>query len=87
MVTTWLFCSFNVMGPDASLLLAADPMPNRTINSSIRTDDAGKVAAIAEVRRQEALLKAGALQDAIFNSANAMQRDIRKAWRQDFFGI
>src|SRR5256884_7888387 len=40
------------------------------MNSSIRTDDAGGVAAIAEVRRQEALLKAGALQDAIFNSAN-----------------
>jgi PAS domain S-box-containing protein len=44
-------------------------MPTR-INSSIRTDDAGKVAAIAEVHRQEVLLKAGALQDAIFNSAN-----------------
>jgi len=40
------------------------------MTTSIRTDDAGGVAAIAEVRRQEVLLKAGALQDAILNSAN-----------------
>ena len=33
-------------------------------------DVAGTVTVIAEVRRQEALLKAGALQNAIFNSAN-----------------
>ncbi len=45
-------------------------MSNKTIDLPIRPDDAGKVAAIAEVRRQEAVLKAGALQDAIFNSAN-----------------
>src|SRR5688572_31550968 len=33
-------------------------------------DVAGTVTVIAEVRRQEALLKTGALQNAIFNSAN-----------------
>ena len=33
-------------------------------------DDAGTVDVITEVRRQEALLKTGALQSAIFNSAN-----------------
>jgi PAS domain S-box-containing protein len=50
--------------------LAAELMPATPINSSVRPDDVGKVAAIEEVHRQEALLKAGALQDAIFNSAN-----------------
>jgi PAS domain S-box-containing protein len=45
-------------------------MPTRPIDSSIRTDDVGKGAAIDEAHRQEAVLKAGALQDAIFNSAN-----------------
>lgn len=33
-------------------------------------DDASTVNVITEVRRKVALLKAGALQDAIFNSAN-----------------
>ena len=33
-------------------------------------DDAGKAEGITEVRRQEALLKTGALQNAILNSAN-----------------
>src|SRR5476649_1165412 len=32
--------------------------------------EAGKAEAIIEVQREEALLKTGALQDAIFNSAN-----------------
>jgi two-component system, cell cycle sensor histidine kinase PleC len=49
---------------------AAELMPTRAIDSSIRADDAGKGAAIDEAHRQEAVLKAGALQDAIFNSAN-----------------
>ena len=37
---------------------------------SIIVDDVGKAEGITEVRRQEALLKTGALQDAILNSAN-----------------
>src|SRR5213593_1593123 len=41
------------------------------IHSSAFLDgDAGKAEAITEVRREAALLKTGALQDAIFNSAN-----------------
>lgn len=39
-------------------------------NNSIMVDDTGKADGITEVRRQEALLKTGALQDAILNSAN-----------------
>src|SRR6185503_3630589 len=35
-----------------------------------KLDSSATVTVIAEVRRQEALLKTGALQDAIFNSAN-----------------
>ena len=37
---------------------------------AVLDQDAGAVTVIAEVRRQEALLKTGALQDAILNSAN-----------------
>lgn len=33
-------------------------------------DDIGKAESIHELRRQEALLKTGALQSVIFNSAN-----------------
>src|SRR5947208_17105435 len=41
------------------------------IHSSAFLDgDTGKAEAIIEVRREAALLKTGALQDAIFNSAN-----------------
>ncbi len=36
----------------------------------VAENDAGKANVITEVRRQEALLKAGALQSAILNSAN-----------------
>ena len=39
-------------------------------NDSITSDDAGKAASIIEARRQEALLKTGALQNAILTSAN-----------------
>jgi PAS domain S-box-containing protein len=39
-------------------------------NSPAIPDDAGKSEGITEVRRQESLLRTGALQDAIFNSAN-----------------
>src|SRR6266446_623121 len=38
--------------------------------SALLDGDAGKAEAITEVRREAALLKTGALQDAIFNSAN-----------------
>ena len=37
---------------------------------SVILDDAGKADRIVEVRRQEALLKTGALQNAILTSAN-----------------
>ena len=43
---------------------------SKTGNGPTPADDAGKAAGITEVRRQEALLKTGALQNAIFNSAN-----------------
>jgi PAS domain S-box-containing protein len=39
-------------------------------DSGISEDVAGSVDVVTEVRREEALLKAGALQNAIFNSAN-----------------
>ena len=44
-------------------------MPDRGRAATI-PDDAGKAARITEVRRQEALLKTGALQNAILTSAN-----------------
>ena len=40
------------------------------VNSSTLADEAGKVDGIAEVQRQAVLLKTGALQNSIFNSAN-----------------
>jgi len=43
---------------------------SKTGNDPTFTDDAHVANGITEVRRQEALLKAGALQSAIFNSAN-----------------
>src|SRR5450631_3806679 len=43
---------------------------SRAGSSAIFADDAGKADGITEVRRQEALLKTGALQNAILNSAN-----------------
>ena len=39
-------------------------------NDSVIPDDAGKADGITEVRRQETLLKTGALQNAILTSAN-----------------
>src|SRR5512142_139291 len=39
-------------------------------NNSVTLDDAGKTDGITELRRQEALLKTGALQNAILTSAN-----------------
>ena len=39
-------------------------------NDSVILDDAGNADGITELRRQETLLKTGALQNAIFNSAN-----------------
>ena len=44
-------------------------MPD-TGNTATLADDAGKADGITEVRRQKAMLKTGALQSAIFNSAN-----------------
>ena len=43
---------------------------SKTGNGLTLSDDAGKTDDITEVRRQEALLETGALQSAIFNSAN-----------------
>ena len=43
---------------------------SKTGNGSTLADDAGKADGITEVRRQEALLKTGALQNAILTSAN-----------------
>src|SRR5512132_3709928 len=45
-------------------------MPVQNHVSAIVDDDAGTQDFVAEVRRNEALLKTGALQNAIFNSAN-----------------
>src|SRR5258705_486929 len=45
-------------------------MAGKTSDSSVLDKAAGTTAASIEVRRQEALLKTGALQNAIFNSAN-----------------
>ena len=39
-------------------------------NEARVSDDAGKADTVTELQRQEALLKTGALQSAIFNSAN-----------------
>ena len=44
-------------------------MPTTPILSPV-ADDTGKPTGVTEVRRQNSLLKTGALQDAIFNSAN-----------------
>ena len=44
-------------------------MSENSLNSLV-SDDAAATEGITELRRQEALLQAGALQDAIFNSAN-----------------
>ena len=43
---------------------------SKTENGHSLADDAGKAAGITEARRQEALLKTGALQNAILTSAN-----------------
>ena len=45
-------------------------MSTKTLDSAAFGDDAGTEDVITEVRREEALLKTGALQNAIFNSAN-----------------
>jgi PAS domain S-box-containing protein len=45
-------------------------MPEKVRNPAILNPAAGTAEGITEVRRQEALLKTGALQNAIFNSAN-----------------
>src|SRR5450759_3031732 len=45
-------------------------MPKKILNHAILNPAAGTAEGITEVRRQEALLKTGALQNAIFNSAN-----------------
>jgi PAS domain S-box-containing protein len=45
-------------------------MPKKIRDPAIRNPAAGTAEDITEVRRQEALLKTGALQNAIFNSAN-----------------
>ena len=45
-------------------------MPEQTENPRVTDPDTSKLSVVTEVRRKEALLKAGALQSAIFNSAN-----------------
>ena len=45
-------------------------MPNKTYDPALLTPSATQADGITEVRRQEALLKTGVLQSAIFNSAN-----------------
>ena len=45
-------------------------MANGPVMAAFAEDAAGTVDVITEVRREEALLKTGALQNAIFNSAN-----------------
>ena len=45
-------------------------MPKNHLDSAAIDEAAGTVDVITEGRRQEALLTAGALQNAIFNSAN-----------------
>ena len=45
-------------------------MSTKKLKSAIRDDAARKLSIVTEVRREEALLKAGALQSAILNSAN-----------------
>jgi len=45
-------------------------MTNGLVMATVAEDAAGTVDVITEVRREEALLKTGALQNAIFNSAN-----------------
>ena len=45
-------------------------MANGSVMTALAEDTAGSVDVITEVRREEALLKTGALQNAIFNSAN-----------------
>src|SRR5476649_668879 len=45
-------------------------MPKKIRDPAILNPAAGTAEGITEVRRKEALLKAGALQSAIFNSAN-----------------
>ena len=45
-------------------------VPAQSDDLAISADGAGTVDVITEVRREEALLKTGALQNAIFNSAN-----------------
>lgn len=45
-------------------------MSAKDLDSAIPNDFAATVNVISELQRQEALLKAGALQSAIFNSAN-----------------
>src|SRR5260221_383798 len=45
-------------------------MANLTVMATFAEDTAGTTDVSTEIRREEALLKAGALQNAIFNSAN-----------------
>ena len=47
-----------------------DCMSTQCHEPAISEDAAGTVDVVTEVRREEALLKTGALQNAIFNSAN-----------------
>jgi hypothetical protein len=49
---------------------AMSPVSTQSHDPAIPGDATGTVDVITEVRREEALLKTGALQNAIFNSAN-----------------
>jgi len=57
------------VSPDRCTLLTELAMSN-TENGPTLADDAGKTCGITEVRRQDTMLKTGALQNAILNSAN-----------------
>jgi signal transduction histidine kinase/AmiR/NasT family two-component response regulator len=67
-------CSLRPSGCETRFHITASFTPRLVMfekaNGSAVTDDAGKADGISEVRRQEALLKTGALQNAILTSAN-----------------
>jgi PAS domain S-box-containing protein len=58
------------LAPEAALRNREQVMRDQDHDSADTIDAARTVAAITESRRQEALLRSGALQNAIFNSAN-----------------
>src|SRR6187455_1486514 len=57
-------------GPRAGQAASRSVVRQKVSNTAVLTPVAGTAEGIIEVRRQEALLTTGALQDAILNSAN-----------------